>query len=87
MHVAIEIVGWTGAVLVLAAYWLVSHGRLPGTSLRFQAMNIGGALMLAANGYYHGAFPAVFVNVMWMGIGLAALQKIRRTRSGPTSTS
>ena len=86
MHVAIEIVGWTGALLVLVAYWLVSHGRLGGTTFTFQAMNVGGALMLAANGYYHGAFPAVFVNVCWLLIGLFALWWHRRAR-GTTSSS
>lgn len=81
MHIFIEIVGWAGALLVLVAYWLVSHGRISGTTLKFQAMNVGGALMLAANGFYHGAFPAVFVNVCWLMIGILALRRHRRTTS------
>ena len=86
MHVAIEILGWSGAVLVLVAYWLVSHGRIGGTTFTFQAMNVGGALMLAANGYYHGAFPAVFVNVCWLLIGLFALRAHRRARRARSSS-
>ena len=86
MHLLIEIVGWAGAVLVLAAYWLVSHGRLGGTTFVFQAMNVAGALMLAANGYYHGAFPAVFVNVSWLLIGLFALWHHRRRRDATSAS-
>ncbi len=83
MHTAIELVGWAGAFVVLLAYWLVSHGRLGGTTIRFQLMNIGGALLLGANALYHDALPSVSVNVVWMLIGLLAWRRNARRASAP----
>ena len=39
----VEIVGWTGAALILGAYALLSAGRLTGRSVTYQLMNVVGA--------------------------------------------
>ncbi len=75
MNVAIEIVGWLGAVLILAAYGLVSTGRLDGRSSLFQWLNIVGASGFVINSGWNGAFPSATVNVVWIGIGLYALAR------------
>ena len=49
MSAGIEIAGWTGAVILLGAYALVSMRRLPGDSVTFQLMNIGGSAGVATN--------------------------------------
>ena len=77
MDTLIDVVGWLGALFVLLAYWLVSSGRLKGTSFAFQAMNIGGALMLGTNAFWYGALPSVSVNAMWAFIGLWAVGRHR----------
>ncbi len=74
----IDLMGWVGAVLLLAAYALVSSRRLAGDSVRFQLLNLGGGVLLAANSAYHGALPSVAVNAVWIVIGLAALLRARR---------
>ena len=66
----VEIAGWSGAVVCLLAYAMVSAGRLSGKSITFALMNVFGSAMLAWNGYAHQALPAVFVNGMWMLIGV-----------------
>ena len=76
----IDIAGWTGAILLLLAYALVSSRRLAGDSVRFQLLNLSGGLLLAVNSGYHGALPSVAVNVIWIVIGLAALVGARRRR-------
>jgi hypothetical protein len=45
----IEIAGWSGAGLLLAAYALVSLRRLTGDGNAFQIMNILGAAGIALN--------------------------------------
>jgi hypothetical protein len=72
----VEIVGWAGSLGVLAAYALLSAGRLSARSLTYQLMNIGGALGMAINGWVHSALPSVFNNLIWMGIGLFALVRL-----------
>ena len=73
-----EIVGWIGAVLILAAYGLLTAGRLSANSLAYQAANVVGALGFIANGWWHKALPSTVLNVIWAGIGLTALWRMTR---------
>jgi len=80
----IDALGWVGAASLLLAYGLTSVGRLPSQGWRFQALNLIGAVALAVNSGYHGAWPSAALNLVWIGIGLAALLRAgRRGRSGP----
>lgn len=69
----IEIIGWTGVVLLLVAYGLVSSKRLDGGSLVYQALNLVGSAFLIINSATKGAYPSVVVNVVWICIALATL--------------
>lgn len=71
----IDILGWVGAVFSLTGYFLISTGQLEGTSIKFQALNIVGAIALMLNSYYYGAFPSALVNVVWIAIALLSLYK------------
>ncbi|AEG48185.1 hypothetical protein Sphch_0488 [Sphingobium chlorophenolicum L-1] len=78
MPIFVELVGWLGAFLVLGAYILVSTGRLSGASPAFQWMNALGAAFFVFNTWWHGAIPSMVLNIIWSGIGFAALWRIRR---------
>ena len=77
----IEAVGWAGAGLILLAYLLLSTGRVDGQSRLYQGMNVAGAAGFIVNGWAHHAIPSAVLNVVWMGIGLATLWKIRNSAS------
>ncbi|MEO7654992.1 MAG: hypothetical protein ABIS23_04825 [Sphingomicrobium sp.] len=81
---AIEAVGWSGALLILAAYLLLSMGRLTGQSRAYQWMNVVGAAGFVVNGWWHGALPSTSLNVVWMAIGIVALWKIASRRGSST---
>ena len=80
MKWAIEIAGWIAAVLILTAYGLLSAGKLTGKSVSYQVMNIVGAIGFVINTGYNGAIPSAVLNVIWVGIGVWALVKIRMSR-------
>ncbi len=82
IEIAVEIVGWAGAALILLAYLLLSAGRLTGQSLVYQVMNVVGAAGFIINGWWHGALPSATLNVLWLMIGLFASIRIlgRRKR-------
>jgi hypothetical protein len=80
LKIAIEIAGWIAAVLILAAYGLLSAGKLTGKSVAYQVMNIVGAIGFVINTGYNGAIPSAVLNVIWVGIGVWALVKIRVSR-------
>jgi hypothetical protein len=78
--ILIEVIGWTGAVLMLGAYILVSLGKLSGTSASFQWMNAIAAAFFALNTWWHGATPSMVLNIIWSLIGFWALIRIARGR-------
>jgi len=81
----VELAGWTGAVLLLLAYLLLSAGRLTGQSLTYQGMNVVGAAGFVINGWWHGALPSAALNVLWLLIGALATWRIMKTRGSSTS--
>ena len=78
MKLAIEVVGWIGASLIVAAYALLSAGKLQGDSRAYHWMNILGAIGFVVNSGWNGAYPSAALNVVWLGIGGYALLKRRR---------
>jgi len=74
----IEIIGWTGAALILVAYLLLSSGRLTGQSRLYQWMNVVGAACFVLNSGWNGAIPSATLNVVWMLIGAVTLWRIAR---------
>ena len=83
--VLIDIIGWIGAGMLLYAYARVSSGRWSGRSVPFQLLNVGGSIGFIVNSGYHGAYPSVFVNIIWAAIALRVLQKVRAGRPVPGS--
>lgn len=69
----VDIAGWTGALLLLLAYGLVSAGRVASGSVSYQVMNILGAVGVVVNSGWNGALPSVAVNILWILIGAATL--------------
>ena len=81
VELAVEIVGWGGALLILGAYGLLSAGKVDGRSRVYQWMNVIGAAGFVINGWWHGALPSTTLNVVWMLIGGVALWRIARRSS------
>ncbi|HET7757153.1 MAG TPA: hypothetical protein VFK87_07845 [Steroidobacteraceae bacterium] len=79
MKLAIEVIGWTGAVLILSAYALLSAGKLSGDSRGYHLMNIAGAIGFVINSGWNGALPSAGLNVVWIGIGAYGLLRWRRS--------
>ena len=85
VEIAVEVVGWAGAALILFAYLLLSAGRLTGQSLSYQAMNVLGAAGFIVNGWWHRALPSAVLNILWLGIGVLASWRILKKRGSSTS--
>ena len=82
-NLIINLIGWTGAALLLVAYALVSLKKYEGTSIAYQALNIVGSALLIVNTIHYGAYPSAFVNVVWIAIALLSVAASkRRIRDG-----
>ena len=84
LGIAIEVIGWIGAVLILAAYFLLSAGRLDAKNPVYQGLNVVGAAGFIANSGWNGAWPSAALNVVWVGIGVFALIRIAARRRAAT---
>ena len=78
MKLAVEVIGWAGAALILGAYALLSAGRLRAESVSYHLMNVLGAAGFVVNSGWNGALPSAAMNLVWIGIGLYALRQRRR---------
>jgi len=76
LDILMEVVGWIGAILILAGYGLLTAGRLTAKSPAYQWMNVVGALGFIANSAWNGAWPSAVLNIIWVGIGVVALISI-----------
>jgi hypothetical protein len=85
LELAIEAIGWIGALLILVAYALLSAGKLTAQDRSYQWMNVIGAAGFIVNSGWNGAIPSATLNVVWAGIGLAALWKIATRKGSSTS--
>ena len=75
-----DVLGWLGAAFLLIPYLLVSQGKVSGVSLNFQLSNLIGSLFLTANSLFYGALPSVFVNLVWIAIGVITLIKLSKKK-------
>ena len=72
----IEGFGWTGAIMLLTAYFLIQTKRVNHDHTVYIWLNIIGALFFVINTWYHGAYPSVFTNTIWALIGLYTLTQM-----------
>ena len=80
MLILVEIVGWAGAVAILGGYALLTAGKVTARSPLYQWLNVLGVAGFIVNSGVNGAWPSAALNVIWMGIGAAALWSIARAR-------
>jgi hypothetical protein len=84
--ILVNVLGWTGAVAVLVAYFLATSGRVQARSYSFQWINLYGAVGLMAVSLYYHVLPNVFLNAVWAVIGVAGIWSIRRKNHLPEDT-
>lgn len=81
----IDGLGWVGMIVLVVAYYLVSHGKWSPSALRYNCANAGASVLVGLNAFYHGALPSAGLNVVWVIIGLNALRlsrKLGETKDG-----
>ena len=86
--IIIDILGWTGFVLYLLAYALVSLRKTEGDSVLsvgllrlYQGMNIVAGILLVIYTLSLGAFATTGLNNVWVAIGLFTLGRKWLTRN------
>ena len=83
VEIAVEVAGWTGALLILLGYLAITTGKLTGDSALYQWINVAGATGFVVNGWWHGAIPSAALNIVWLLIGTVALIRLWRRERSP----
>jgi hypothetical protein len=73
--ILVEVIGWAGAALLLAAYYLISAKRLHGRSKTYHLMNLLGGAFIAFNSFANSALPSTALNSVWSSIAVYGLYK------------
>jgi hypothetical protein len=77
----IDILGWTGSILYLLAYALVSMKKTEGDSFLYQGLNILGGSLLVIYTLHLGAYATTGLNAFWVALGLFILGRKWLTRN------
>jgi O-antigen ligase len=77
----IDILEWTGSILYLVAYVLVSAKKSKGDSTLYQGVNIFAGILLVVYTLYLGAYATTGLNAIWVAIGLFTLGRKWPTRN------
>lgn len=80
MKIAVEVIGWAAAAVLLSAYLLLTAGRVTASSRLYQWLNVLAGAGLILNSGWNGAYPSVAINVVWMVIGFYGLIKAAGAR-------
>jgi phosphatidylserine synthase len=80
-NLTITILGWTGSVLYLLAYALVSLKKTQGDSNLYQGMNMIAGVLLVIYTIYLGAYATTALNAAWVAIGVFTLGRKWLTRN------
>ncbi len=73
MNILIETLGWIASVLIVGSYALNITGRLHAESKYYVWANIVGGLFFVINTYFHGAYPSMVVNIIWVIIAIVMI--------------
>ena len=73
MNTLSQTVGWIGTCLIIIAYYLVSSKKVDGGGIRYQALNLIGALCVGVNVFSQKAWPALFLQIVWAIIAIVSL--------------
>jgi hypothetical protein len=76
LHIAIEVIGWVAAAMMLSAYLLLTAGKITASSRLYQWLNVFSGAGFVINSGWNGAYPSAAINVIWMCIGIYGVAKV-----------
>ena len=76
-----DVLGWVGALGVLAAYGLLTAGRWDSASMRYQGANSLFAGLLLVWAVSISAWQSALLNAVWAAVGLVGIVRIVRRRA------
>lgn len=73
-----QIIGFIGMLFVVYAYFLLQAHTIKHTSLKYQILNLVGAILLIVSLLVHFNLGSFLIEVFWIGITIYGIVKNRR---------
>ncbi len=81
-----DTVGIMGVVLLLIAYYLLSTGKMSPHSLRYQLLNLSGAIFILFSLMFHWNTASVLIELAWIAISSIGIFRIYRSNQNQTQS-
>ncbi len=78
MEILIQIAGWSGMMMVVLAYYLISHKKIDAHSKYYQLLNLLGAIGVGIDVFHQKSWSAFALQIIWGIISLTAIFKTTR---------
>lgn len=78
VDISVAVIGWIGSLALVAAYFLVARGVWAGDSLKYNALNMSGAVLLIINCAYVNAWPSAVANLFFLAVGVYTVVTVKR---------
>ena len=78
VDISVAVIGWIGSLALVAAYFLVARGVWAGDSLKYNALNMSGAILLIINCAYVNAWPSAVANLFFLAVGVYTVITVKR---------
>jgi hypothetical protein len=74
-HLAIEVTGWLGILIILGSYAALNIGIVEPKDISYILANVVGSLAIIYETYCKKDYQLVVLNVIWMGIAIFGLYR------------
>jgi len=76
----IEIMGWSGGILIFLAYIMIVTGKLKITSKIYLSSNMIGASFIGFNSFVNKAHPSAVFNTLWLVIAAYGFSRLKKNK-------
>lgn len=76
MRIVYALIGWSGMLLILAAYFLNSLEIITPRDISYPIMNLVGTVFLGFEYFRKKTYPGVFLEIVWGAIAITNLVTI-----------
>lgn len=70
-----DIIGMSGTALVVGSFFLLQLGKLTPSDLRYNLMNLSGAILLLISLFFNFNLASVVIEIFWIGASCIGLYK------------
>lgn len=74
-----DIVGFSGGIAILLAYFLLQAKKMSADGLIYSLLNLAGALLILFSLTYAWNLTAVFIEIIWAGLSLLGIIRWYKT--------